>query len=274
MILRTRNGPLYYDLAGEGPPLIFASGWAMSGECWRPAVDSLKRKYRCLLYDSRGTGRSQPVSPEARFEIDDHADDLNTILESAGIFDAALVGHEMGALVAAVCAERHPQTVNSLVLVSPRQAISDKDIKQLSLFTPATLALRELAAYPLIRNVVAWRFRSAPQPHRDTLFNEFADLDPRIAYETAVSAAAAENVARLERLVSRSDSRLLIVCGEKDKRGVTQARRLFSLARAGKLATLSDCGFLPMLEYTGQFVRLLDRFVVISLRTSGAISRR
>ena len=274
MILRTRNGPLYYDLAGEGPPLIFASGWAMSGECWRPAVDSLKRKYRCLLYDSRGTGRSQPVSPEARFEIDDHADDLNIILESAGIFDATLVGHEMGALVAAVCAERHPQTVNSLVLVSPRQAISDKDIKQLSVFTPATLALRELAAYPLIRNVVAWRFRSAPQPYRDTLFNEFADLDPRIAYETAVSAAAAENVGRLERLVSRSDSRLLIVCGEKDKRGVTQARRLFSLARAGKLATLSDCGFLPMLEYPGQFVRLLDRFVVSSLRTSGAISRR
>src|SRR5436190_19334126 len=51
MIVRTRHGPLYYDLAGEGPPVVFASGWAMSGECWRPAIDLLKRKYRCLLYD-------------------------------------------------------------------------------------------------------------------------------------------------------------------------------------------------------------------------------
>ena len=273
MILRTRHGPLYFDLAGEGPPLVFASGWAMSCEYWRPAVDLLKRKYRCLIYDSRGIGRSQPISREAGFEIDDHADDLNSILESLGIFDATLVGHEMGTLVAAVCAERHPQTVNSLVLVSPRQAVSDKDIKQLAVFTPAALALRELAAYPLIRNVVAWRFRSAPQPHRDILFNEFADLDPRIAYETAVSAAGAENVARLERLVSRSESRLLIICGEKDKRAATQARRLFSLARAGKLATMSACGFLPMLEYKAQFVRLLDRFVVISLGSSHTMSR-
>ena len=267
MILTTRHGPLYYDLVGEGPPLVFVSGWAMSCECWRPAVDLLKRRYRCLIYDSRGIGRSHPISADAGFEIDDRADDLKTILEALGIFDATLVGHEMGALVAAVCAERHPQTVRSLVLVSPRQAISDKDIKQLSVFTPAALALRELAAYPLIRNVVAWRFRSAPQPFRDILFAEFADLDPRIAFETAVSAAAAENVSRLERLVSRSDARLLIICGAKDKRGVTQARRVFSLARAGKLATMSDCGFLPMLEYTGQFVRLLDRFVVSSPRT-------
>jgi proline iminopeptidase len=240
----------------------------MSSEYWRPAVDVLKRKYRCLVYDTRGVGRSQPISSDAAFEIDDHADDLKLILESLGIFDATLVGHEMGALVAAVCAERHPQTANSLVLVSPRQAISDRDIKHLSVFTPAALALRELAAYPLIRNVVAWRFRSAPQPYRDLLFNEFADLDPRTAYETAVSAAGAENAVRLERLVSRSDSRLLIICGEKDRRGVTQARRLFSITRAGKLATMSDCGFLPMLEYTGQFVRLLDRFVVSSLRNN------
>ena len=246
----------------------------MSCECWRPAVDLLRRKYRCLIYDSRGIGRSQPISPAARFEKDDHADDLRTLLESLGIFDAAVVGHEMGALVAAVCAERHPQTVNSLVLVSPRQAISDRDIKQLAVFTPAALALRELAAYPLIRNVVAWRFRTAPPPYRDVLFNEFADLDPRIAYESAVSAAGAENVARLERLVARSDSRLLVICGEKDRRGVTQARRLFSLARAAKLATMTACGFLPMLEYTGQFVRLLDRFVVSSLRSSRAIIRR
>jgi pimeloyl-ACP methyl ester carboxylesterase len=89
-----------------------------------------------------------------------------------------------------------------------------------------------------------------------------------------VSAAGAENVARLDRLVSRTDTRLLIICGEKDKRGATHARRLFSLTRAGKLATMSDCGFLPMLEYTGQFVRLLDRFVASSLRNSPALSRR
>jgi pimeloyl-ACP methyl ester carboxylesterase len=105
------------------------------------------------------------------------------------------------------------------------------------------------------------------------LFNEFSDLNPRLAYEPAVSAASADNVARLERVVSRSTSRVLLICGEKDKKGATQARRLFSVARAGKLATMSDCGFLPMLEYPGQFARLLDRFVVSSLKAGGALIR-
>jgi pimeloyl-ACP methyl ester carboxylesterase len=273
MILRTRHGPLYYEIAGEGPSLVFASGWAMSSECWRPAVELLKRKYRCLIYDSRGIGRSLPTSPDAGFEIEDHADDLNSILESVGIFDATLVGHEMGALVVAVCGERHPQSMNSLVLISPRPAISEGDIKQLAVFTPAALALRELAGFPLIRNVVAWRFRRAPQPYRDNLFKEFSDLNPRLAYETAVSAASAENVTRLDRAVSRSTSRVLLICGEKDKKGATQARRLFSVARAGKLATMSDCGFLPMLEYPGQFARVLDRFVINSLKAGGAMTR-
>ena len=54
---------------------------------------------------------------------------------------------------------------------------------------------------------------------------------------------------------------MLFICGEKDKKGAAEARRLFSLAKAGKLATLRDCGFLPMLEYRRQFVKLIDDFV-------------
>ncbi|MFY9574109.1 MAG: hypothetical protein WAV20_22135, partial [Blastocatellia bacterium] len=46
-----------------------------------------------------------------------------------------------------------------------------------------------------------------------------------------------------------------------DKKGAAEARRLFSLARSGKLATLRDCGFLPMLEYRRQFVKLVEEFV-------------
>ena len=130
MILRTPTGPLYFEVFGEGPPLVFISGWAMSCECWRPAVAILKRRYRCLIFDSRGVGRSQPVSPAARFEIEDHAEDLHSILEAADIFDATLVGHETGALVAAMLADRRPQDARALVLVSPRAAITENEIKE------------------------------------------------------------------------------------------------------------------------------------------------
>ena len=260
MLLETRNGPLYYEVTGEGPPLVFVSGWAMSCLCWQPSVEALKRRHRCLSYDSRGVARSQPCSIDASFNIEDHAEDLHSLIEAAGIFDATIVGHEIGSLVAAANAKRHPQDTRSLIVVSPRRGLSADDVRSLAVFTPASLALRELAAFPLMRNLVARRFRRAPQPYRTRLFNDFAYLSPRAAYETALSAASPEAVEALDSVIGHTASRILFICGDKDKKGAAEARRLFSLARSAKLATLRDCGFLPMLEYRRQFVKLIEDF--------------
>lgn len=221
----------------------------------------LKHRHRCLIYDSRGVGRSQPFAIDATFTLEDHAEDLHSLLGAAEIFDASIAGHEMGSLVAAVDADRHPQDLHSLIVVSPRRGFSEDDVKDLAVFTPASIALRELAAYPILRNLVARRFRRAPQPYRDQLFKDFAELSPRAAYETALSASTGEAVGILEDLIGRIISPILFVCGERDKKGSAEARRLFSLARAGKLATMRDCGFLPMLEYRRQFVKLVEDFV-------------
>ncbi|HKP87551.1 MAG TPA: alpha/beta hydrolase [Blastocatellia bacterium] len=263
--MNTESGPLYFEVSGDGPPLVFVSGWAMSCECWRLAVRSLRHKYRCLIYDSRGVARSQPCSIDARFAVEDHAEDLHRLVEDAGMFDAVMIGHEVGSLVVAACADAHPQDLRSKVIVSPRARVSKDDVKSLAVFTPASLALRELAAYPVIRNLVARRFRRAPKPFRDRLFSDFADLSPRAAYETALSATAPESALLLDRETGQAVSPILFICGDKDKKGTTEARRLFSLAREGRLATLRGCGFLPMLEYPNQFVKLIDDFVAGSL---------
>lgn len=271
MILETENGPLYFQVWGQGPPLVFVSGWAISCEAWRPAVEILKTTYRCLIYDARGVARSQPAKPDAPFAVEDHAEDLYALLSHAKIFDATFVGHEMGAGVAAQCARMHPQCFDSLISVSPRPPISDKDVRRLALFTPASLAMRELAAYPLLRNLVAWRFRRAPQPYRDRLFEDFADLNPRAAYETAASALSPDSMRPLDRLLERGGASL-IICGDKDKKGLAEARRLFSIAKSARLATLKECGFLPMLEYPAQFARLIQSLAATRARP-GDLSR-
>ena len=265
MMLKTRNGPLYFEIVGSGPPLVFLSGWAMSSECWRPVVTLLAKKYRCLLYDARGVGRSQPAALDAQFNIEDHADDLHRVLEAAGVYDAVMIGHDVGAIVAAENAAMHPQNVRALVVVSPRPGLPEDDVKNLGLFTPAQLALRELAAFPLLRNIVTRRFRHAPRPWRDRLFSDFAELSPRAAYETALAAASFEAIARLERSIAESSMPTLFICGEKDKKGTAEARRLFAVSKTGKLATLRGCGFLPMLEYPKQFAKLIDGFAAIAV---------
>src|SRR5262245_18040041 len=131
MFLQTRTGPLNYDVSGDGAPLVFVSGWAMSSVCWRPAVTMLKRRHLCLTYDSRGVGLSQPASINASFAIEDHAEDLHALLEATGIFDATIVGHEIGSLISAANAKRHPQDTRSLVVVSPRAGMAEDDVKNL-----------------------------------------------------------------------------------------------------------------------------------------------
>lgn len=260
MILATEKGPLYYEIKGAGQALVFISGWAMSCECWRPAVELLAATHRCLIYDWRGMARSQPASINASFNIEDHAEDLHAILQAEGIFDAVFIAHEMGALIAVACADTHPQEVNSLIFVSPRASFSQDEIKSLAVFTPASLALREIAAFPLVRNFVALRFRHAPQPYRDKLFDDFAELSPRAAYETALAASEYYENLPLEKAVEHSSTPVLLVCGEDDKKGLAQGRKLFAWAKEGKLATLTDCEFLPMLEYPRQFGRLILDF--------------
>ena len=270
MFLQTASGPLYFEVSGEGPPIVFVSGWAMSCECWRPAVRLLQRTHRCLMYDQRGVARSQPVSVNATFTLDDHADDLHRVIQAADVFDAAIVAHDLGAMYAAGLARAHPQDVDSLVITSPRPGLAPDDVKSLAVLTPASLALRELASYPMIRNLVQRRFRRAPQPYRDRLFTDFAQLSPRAAYETALSASSPEGVESLERLLTKGRARVLLICGDKDKRGSTEARRLFKLAVTAKIATMRDCGFLPMLEYPSQFAKLIRE----AARAGGSAGRK
>ncbi len=260
MVIISDRGHLYYEIIGEGQPLVFISGWAMSSECWRPAVEALAATHRCVIYDPRGVGRSQPTSIDAAFNIEDHAEDLHAILKEENIFDAIFIAHEMGALVAQACAEKHPQDVTAFVLVSPRASFSKDTIKSLSVFTPASLMLRDIASFPIVRNLIAFRFHHAPPAFRDRLFDDFAELSPRAAYETALSASEHYETSPLEKLMRRLASPVLLICGDEDKKGTAHTRQLFSLAKSGRLATLKDCGFLPMLEYPRQFVRLIEAF--------------
>lgn len=274
MIINTASGPLYFEVTGEGPPLVFASGWAMSLECWRPVVALLHERFRCLIYDARGMGRSQPASANAGFDIEDHAEDLHQLIDTANFYDATIIGHEVGAIIGAVCSEHHPQDSSALVMVSPRAGIAEEEIRKLSLYTPAALALRELAAYPVIRNLIAWRFRGAPAEYRERLFEDFAGLDPRAAYQTAVSAANLDSSLQLESLIEQVTAPVLLVCGEKDKKSVARARDLFSQVRAGRIATMKNCGFLPMLEYPRQFARVIADFATGAQKDSRKSLRR
>ncbi|MDB6132793.1 MAG: alpha/beta hydrolase fold protein [Verrucomicrobiales bacterium] len=114
-ILQTPDTPLYYEIAGDGSPVLFIQGVGVVGEGWRPQVDTLKEEFRTMIFDNRGIGKSQPCP--VRLTIEDMARDALALMDAADWERAHVVGHSMGGVIAQQLALDCPSRVRSLSLL-------------------------------------------------------------------------------------------------------------------------------------------------------------
>jgi proline iminopeptidase len=68
-----------------------------------------------IVYDRRGEGRSK--DPNAQFTFKETFDDLNAIYQKYGLAKSMLIGHSFGGVVATLFAEKHPEKIQSIILV-------------------------------------------------------------------------------------------------------------------------------------------------------------
>lgn len=118
--IRTRDGVrLFHRDWGQGRPMVFVHSWAMSSDMWAYQVAHLSEQgFRCIAYDRRGHGRSEPTS--RGFDIDTLADDLATVIDQLGLEDVTLVGHSMGCGEIVRYLARHgSRRVAKVVLLAP-----------------------------------------------------------------------------------------------------------------------------------------------------------
>jgi aminoacrylate hydrolase len=108
-------GGLYYEEHGSGPPLILSSGMGGSGNYWLPNLAAFAEHFRVILYDHRGTGRSdRTVTPR----IESIGDDIRLLMDELGIERASIVGHAIGGMGALNLTLDTPDRVEKLVVVN------------------------------------------------------------------------------------------------------------------------------------------------------------
>jgi 3-oxoadipate enol-lactonase len=106
---------LYYEVHGEGEPFVFIAGTGSSCEYMKVAtVPWLSREFQLIIYDARGTGRSD--KPDHPYSTRMFARDTVGLLEHLGISRAHVGGRSMGGRVAQWVALDAPYRVGALVL--------------------------------------------------------------------------------------------------------------------------------------------------------------
>ena len=105
---------LYYELHGSGEPMLLVPGFTVSAAVFEPVLAAYARRFRCILFDNRGSGRTRaPARPTSMPEL---AADAAGLLAALGVDSAHVYGVSMGGMVAQELALRFPERVRGLVL--------------------------------------------------------------------------------------------------------------------------------------------------------------
>jgi pimeloyl-ACP methyl ester carboxylesterase len=107
----TEPVPTWDAVGPEGaPPIVFVHGALMGRSVWRPQIDALADRFRCISVDLPGHGSQRHLG----FELDDAVAGVVRAIDEAAGGRAVLVGLSLGGYVSMAVAGRHPERVWSL----------------------------------------------------------------------------------------------------------------------------------------------------------------
>jgi len=129
--LRVNGASLHIAELGEGAPLLLLHGWPEFWLTWEPVMLRLAKGYRLIAPDLRGFGDSD--KPNGPFGPADHASDMLALLDTLGIKQAGIVGHDVGGAVMQPLARKAPERVVGLFFfdfvypgIGPRMGAPDR----------------------------------------------------------------------------------------------------------------------------------------------------
>lgn len=179
--LRVDGKALAYRAAGEGRPLVLLHGIGSGSGSWLFQLEDLAGRFRVIAWDAPGYGESAPFALE-RPHPADYARALSLLVGALQLKAFVLVGHSLGALIAAAYARMAPAAAG-MVLISPaggyRGDLSrvEERLKALDALGPDGLAEKRAAgmlspqAPPLALELVRWNYRRIlPRGYRQAAY--------------------------------------------------------------------------------------------------------
>lgn len=244
-VTEIRGIEYYYEVVGDGEPVLFAHCLTWNHHDYDYQVENLKDSYRLVLPDLRGHGKTK--YPQEPYSLEDMAEDLFLLVQELGVGPVHYVGHSMGAMMGPMFALNHPDALLSMTLIGG-SAIAESEEK-LAGYRQLVAAVRAGQRAAVVEKLLGLFFSETSRGYRHEAMaaftSDFLKLDADGLHYTAEAVFTRPNL--LDRLGEISTPTLLIV-GEKDvvtpeerteelHRGIPNSRKLV-LPEVGHFATV------------------------------------
>ena len=202
---------IYYEVEGEGPPLVLGHGGGAEASFWRNYgyVDALKHDYQLVLFDTRGHGKSDKPHKVSDYGMN-CADDVIAILDTLGIQKAHYLGFSMGGWIAYKLALHYSDRFLSFFIadLSPYESPEESVKSGKAAIDMMSLLLTDQEAY--LKSVERFFNRSLTP----------ADKDRWLAQDAEAGIAVLESVQQRPPLTDQELESIsvpcLLYCGELD----------------------------------------------------------
>jgi len=248
---------LHYLEAGSGPAVILVHGLGGDASNWAPTIGPLSQKYRVIVPDQIGFGKSD--KPLINYRVGTLVDFLDGFYKELKLDRASLVGNSLGGWTVAAFAIAHPEKVDRLVLVDAAgfAVTGDLDPKVLNGLNPSTRdAVKQML--PLVF-------------HNTQMFASDAAIDSFFARR--VGAGDGYTIQRFIDSIIRGEDVLdkklgsvkaptLVLWGRED--GLTplaMGERFKKQINGSQLFIIEKCGHVPQLEKAAEFNTALMKFL-------------
>jgi pimeloyl-ACP methyl ester carboxylesterase len=245
----------YFDM-GSGPVVVLLHGLGSRKEDWLPVLEPMAQKYRLLVPDQIGFGKSD--KPLLDYSVQTYVDFLNEFLRQLKVEKTSLVGESLGGWIAALYVAEigsgaHLVPVEKLVLVDAAGLKQDQPIPDLN---PSSLAA--------MRGVMEAVFYDTSWLNEDALRKIFTDkLAVHDGY--TVRSILGNPTREKERLDDRLASikvPTLVTWGKQDRLLPISSGERYAAGIAGaKLVSFDKCGHVPPIEKTEEFLAAVTGFL-------------
>lgn len=121
---------IYYEVHGEGPPLLLTHGYSSTSAMWHGQVDALAKNHKLILWDMRGHGQSDyPDDPRAYSEALT-VGDMTAILDAVGAERAIIGGLSLGGYMSLALYRAHPERARALLIIDTGPGFKKDDARE------------------------------------------------------------------------------------------------------------------------------------------------